>query len=389
MESVKLIIVAGLTFFFIQWLRPVALKVGLVDYADGERKLHAGSIPLIGGIAMYLGFIVGFLPTSMYYKPHFFWGIGIPFSIIIIIGVLDDLKSLSVKSRFFFQIIAVLIAAYIAEIQLDTLGNLLGWGEIQLHAFAVPFTVLAVIGMINAYNMMDGIDGLAGSLALISFASIAWLIYMSGSSVEGATLGLLFVGLLIPFLIENLTFFSAPSRKIFMGDAGSMFLGFAIGILLIYFSQGNQQVFHPVTALWITAVPLMDTIAIIVRRLLDKKSPFQADREHLHHLFLRAGYSHVGTLSIIVGLSVICAATGISGEWLEIPQWIMFLGFLGLFALYFYFIIRHPWKTSLLIKLQDKKKETPQAQNCQEREYFLIKDDKSSPDDAFSDQRNM
>jgi UDP-GlcNAc:undecaprenyl-phosphate GlcNAc-1-phosphate transferase len=350
MTPIGLFVAAVVTILALQYLRPVALKLDLVDHPDSERKVHAGSVPLIGGIAMYLGFTMGFALMNTGAANTFFWGILLAFSVIVLLGVLDDLKSLSVRIRLFFQSIAVLIVCYSAGVQLENIGDLIGLGNIGLGFLAIPFTIFAVIGIINAYNMVDGIDGLAGSLAIVTFTGIAILTLIAEQKMLGVDIAFLFIALLIPFLIKNLNLWSCPSSKVFMGDAGSMFLGFAISVMLIHLSQGEQKAFSPVTALWLTAVPLLDTIAIIIRRVVKKQSPFKPDREHLHHLFMRAGYSRFETLLIIVVFAVLCAAIGIAGELLKIADWIMFAGFLVVFAGYFYFIIKHPWKTSIFIK---------------------------------------
>ena len=125
-----------------------------------------------------------------------------------------------------------------------------------------------------------------------------------------------------------------------MGDAGSMFLGFVLAWFLIEFSQGEDRLMPPAVALWILAVPLIDTVAMMLRRVLKGRSPFAADREHFHHVLLLAGYSPKATLAIIVSVALVCAATGISAWYLGLPEHVLFYGFLTLFALYFWSIMR-------------------------------------------------
>jgi UDP-GlcNAc:undecaprenyl-phosphate GlcNAc-1-phosphate transferase len=136
-----------------------------------------------------------------------------------------------------------------------------------------------------------------------------------------------------------------------MGDAGSMFLGFVLTWLLISLSQGENRVIAPVTALWLFAMPLLDTISLMIRRLLKGRSPFSADREHLHHVLQAAGYSVNQSVLTIHGLALAAALVGVGGLYMKAPDWVMFYGFLGLFALYFCGV-RQAWKVMKVVRLR-------------------------------------
>jgi len=335
MFSEKILLISSVSCFIAIWiLYPLAIKIKLIDLPN-ERKNHSGEIPLVGGIAMFIAFVL----TLLIYIPdlNHFRGFLIGSTIIIVVGVLDDYHEISVRSRIILQLLAVIVMTSFSGLIITKLGNIFGIGSgvIELGAWSIPFTVVAAIGTMNALNLTDGVDGLAGVTALVCFLSLLYLFHLSG---QISLKPMIYIGVLIPFLWQNLS----VVKKIFMGDAGSMFLGFGVVWGVIEASQGDNAVMTPVTALWILAIPLIDTVAIIFRRILKGQSPFLADREHLHHIFLRAGYSDRQTLYILTLFSVIFAAFGILGFVYEVPEWIMFILFLVVFFCYLW-LIRHAW----------------------------------------------
>ena len=326
-------IVAAISTFILLWLLyPFAVKIRLVD-CPCERKTHEGEIPLIGGLAMFAGFVIALLVSVPDLNQA--RGILIASTIIIIVGVLDDLHDISVRARFFMQVVAVLVMTSFSEVVLSNLGNLFGLGAFQLADWAIPFTVVATVGSMNAMNMIDGLDGLAGMTALICSLAVLVLYFLAG---EIALKPLLLVGVLIPFLWCNLRHIC----KVFMGDSGSMFLGLGIVWVLVEATQGEEAVMTPVTALWIFAIPLIDMWAIMYRRMMKGQSPFLPDRDHLHHIFMRAGFSDRATLFIMSLLAAVCAAIGIFGYVYRVPEWVMFGGFMLVLAAYVWGI-RHVW----------------------------------------------
>jgi len=312
------IIVAILsTSLSIRLLRPIALKIDLVD-RPSDRKKHQGLTPLIGGMAMFIGIVSSIFISSV--DPTIAFHMVFVSMLIVIIGVLDDYQDMPVKSRFFFQITSILIMVFFAGVELKSLGNLVGNGDVLLGPWSTIFTVFAVIGTINALNMMDGIDGLAGGQSLVTFSSIAYLAYSAGNT-NSTTIALLFCAVLIVFLRNNI---STHCKKIFMGDGGSMFLGLMIAWLLVDLSQGDDRIYSPVTVLWLFAVPILDTITTILRRFIKGKSPFKPDRNHVHHIIMKFGYTSKQTLLIIIVISIIFAIIGIVGELNSIHQYVMF-----------------------------------------------------------------
>lgn len=326
-------------------LRPVAVRVGLVDIPRG-RKQHQGAVPLVGGIATYCGLALAlllFADTTL--QPLYFL---LCTGSIVLLGVFDDYLDLSVKLRLAVQTLVALGMTYSLDLHLSSLGDLFGFGVIELGVFGLPVTLLAVIAAINAFNMTDGIDGLAGMLSLVSFISIAIFMSLWGQQTYAGLAWLLALAML-PYLACNLNML--PGYRIFMGDAGSMLIGLSVIWLLLLGTQSETASFRPVTALWIIAIPLMDMVAIMLRRIRKGQSPFVADREHLHHISLRLGLTSRESLALITSLACIFACIGIIGEYLLLPDYFMLLLFLLLFAAYLY-LLQHIWR--IVSKLRHK-----------------------------------
>ena len=318
-------------------LRPLAVRVGLVDIPRG-RKQHQGAVPLIGGIASYCGLAVAllfFADTTL--QPLYFLACT---GIIVTLGVFDDYLDLSVKLRLAVQTLVALAMTYSLDLHISSLGNLFGFGIIELGIAGLPITLVAVIAAINAFNMTDGIDGLAGMLSLVSFISIAIFMSLWGQQLH-ASLALLLALAMLPYLACNLNLL--PGFRIFMGDAGSMLIGLSVIWLLLVGTQSESASFRPVTALWIIAIPLMDMVAIMLRRIRKGQSPFVADREHLHHISLRLGLTSRESLLLITSLACIFACIGIIGEYLLLPEALMLALFLLLFTVYVY-LLQHIWR---------------------------------------------
>ncbi|TMO67101.1 undecaprenyl-phosphate alpha-N-acetylglucosaminyl 1-phosphate transferase [Pseudoalteromonas aurantia] len=326
-------------------IKPLALKIGLVDLPD-SRKKHVGAIPLIGGVSIFSAVLISimfFVPLEK--KLLIYLGCA---AAIVVLGVVDDYRQLGVKIRLCVQSIVALIMMWGSELYIHNLGNIFGLGSIELGWFGIPFTVITVIAAINAFNMIDGIDGLAGAMSIITFSAILLLIAVNGG--ELSVLPLIIIATIVPYLAFNLGVSGHKGKKIFMGDAGSMFIGLSvIWLLMISTQPENNSTFRPVTALWIIAVPLMDMLAIIIRRLKKRQSPFKADRDHLHHVFMRIGFSsHKALISICI-FGLMLASIGVLGELLFVPQWIMFALFIAFFVSYS-MCIQHAWKVARFIR---------------------------------------
>lgn len=316
-------------------LTPISGKIGLVDKPTG-RKQHVGDIPLIGGLAMFASCAIAalfFVPPSAE-MTYLLAACGL----LVMTGSIDDRFDLHYQIRLAVQAIAALLLIWGANSQLTSFGNLLSFGEVNLGYLAIPITIVAVIGMINAYNMIDGIDGLSAGLTFVSLMGIYYL--MGVRIADGAqNILLLMMGALSAYLILNLHIFPKWTNKIFMGDAGSMVLGFVITAFLIRYSQGSKDVINPVTALWIAGVPLMDIFVTSIRRIRHGKNPFHPDRTHVHHIFMRAGFTKATTLIVIVAFQTITVFIGVYLEG-RVPEVVSFGLFFVLFFVYLQFIKR-------------------------------------------------
>jgi UDP-GlcNAc:undecaprenyl-phosphate GlcNAc-1-phosphate transferase len=333
------LIASGISLLAVVGLVPVANKINLLD-SPGHRKNHEGSVPLTGGLSVFAGLLVAWI-ISMPLGNAF--GIYLLCSLLLVtLGAIDDARDLPPKFRLWAQVALGALLSYGSGIYLTTFGNLFGFGVIDLVWLGPAVTIAAVIGATNAYNMMDGIDGLAGSMSLVTLTALAVLFASApGFSLELA-LAVTIAMALLPFMAANLQF-PPFRRKIFMGDAGSMFIGFSVVWLLVNGAQAENAAFRPVTALWVCAIPLMDMVAIMIRRARKGQSVMKPDRDHLHHMFLRAGLSDRQALVIITVLAVVFALAGIGGEILLVPEWAMFGLFMVLFVGYNWGI-QHAWR---------------------------------------------
>lgn len=337
-----LVVAFSASVLTIKVLLPLAPHIGLVDLPN-ERKNHDGAIPLIGGISIFTGVLIAstlFVQQSQILNLYL-----ISSALLVFIGTMDDIYDLKVAPRMIFQGIVATIMVFGAGLYISSLGDLLSTGNINLNLYGMIFTILACIAAINAFNMIDGIDGLAGSMSIITILSVAILMLISNNSAD-ILLPLILVVATIPYLFYNVSTRNPRGKKIFMGDAGSMFMGLTVIWLLVIGTQGTteqQATFRPVTALWIIAVPIMDMLAIMIRRVKNGDSPFKADNGHIHHICMRLGYTSRQSLWIISTLAIFMALIGIMGEFMQAPEWFMIFSFILMFLGYTYSISRL-WK---------------------------------------------
>lgn len=339
---------SAITALAIVILSPLARRVGLTD-RPGGRKQHEGQIPLIGGIAIFIGCTVG-LSYSGAVIPGFHAFVT-AISLLFVTGVVDDYLDVPALIKLAIQIGAALIMVYWGDLRIDGLANLFAPGPFYLGDFSAPFTVLAVVGYINAINMSDGIDGLAGSLTLVS--ALALLVAAYSASLAGETVFLtIFSATVFVFLIFNARHPLRAKAGIFLGDAGSLLCGFVIAWFVVHLAVVRPRAIDAATALWIVGVPFIDMIAVMVKRVLKGRSPFSADREHFHHLLLTAGFSVNYTVLIIAGLAAMFAFVGLIGQKLEAPGYVLFYLFVSVFMIAFV-LLQFAWRaTRLLARLR-------------------------------------
>lgn len=326
-------------------LRKVAKAVGLVDKPNA-RKLHNGAIPLVGGISICLSLLY-FIFNNPDIIPHAPLYAGC-ILILVIVGALDDKYDISFKLRFAIQGALSVAMMTLGNIELHTIGNAFGTGTITFGWLGYVITIFAVVGAINAFNMVDGIDGLLGGLSIVTFGGLGIMLAHDGQ-MNIAYLCLVMVTIMLPYILLNLGVFGR-ARKVFMGDAGSMLIGFTVIWFLLLSSQnGKNSPLQPVTALWLIAVPLMDMAAIMIRRIRRGDSPFKPDREHLHHIFQRLGLSSTQTLIVICLIAAAFAGVGIYAEMSGVPEYVMFYAFIACFIIYLS-VLCNIWKITSYLR---------------------------------------
>jgi len=326
---------------------------GLID-KPCNRKQHTGEIPLVGGLSIFIAFAISisiFLENTT--EINLFV---IASALMVYVGVLDDKYDLSVRSRLFAQFLIASLIVFGLELSFDNLGNIFGFGDIELGPFGIIFTYLAVMAAINAYNMIDGMDGLLGTIALNTILSMAILAYFHNNAFLNEFY-LIFSCVLLPFIIANLGVFPFKGQKVFMGDAGSMFIGFAVISTFIMFNYNEPSEdlkYRPIVMLYVIGLPLIDMVAIMYRRIKKGKSAFQADRDHIHHIFLRGGFGEKRTLILIAFFSLSLSTLGVLLELNKVEEYKMLFIFLCIFFVY-NMLISHAWKFSRLLKKFTKK----------------------------------
>ena len=294
------------TLFCIWLLRPLAIHIGFVD-RPGGRKNHAHSVPLIGGIALFFGFCFALLTLHLSLAPY--RGLIAGGALLILMGVVDDFRELSSRLRLIGHIMSALLLVNWGHQSIDQLGNLLSFGDIQLGVWSMPFTVVAVVGFINAINMVDGQDGLAGSVVLGQIILLMLLTFELSLFIDLAILVML-ASAIIAFLLFNMPITKNRKSMIFLGDSGSTFIAFVVAWFAIHCSQINIEVVKPMTLLWIIAFPIYDLFSVSIYRLKRGKSPFRASRDHIHHVLHLLGFK---TLLSTMFLTTISLSLGVLG----------------------------------------------------------------------------
>ncbi len=328
-------------------LHRYASRLNLLDVPT-NRKRHVGSVPLVGGISIFLGVWIGVLSCPLSIDsllPFFVASLFITFT-----GMQDDRFDISIKSRLVVEVVSIAIIIYFSDIVIVSLGDLFGMGQLTLDWIAYPFTVISIIGVINALNMVDGIDGLAGSLALIALVTMG-LIAMFGGNLIITSVAFLFSVSILPYLFCNIKLFGYNFR-VFLGDSGSMLLGFAVACLAISLTQPISNaipLMSPVTALWLFAIPIVDTVAIMIRRAIKGQSPFMPDRDHIHHVVIRMGYRDSHAFIFITSIALILTIFGVWLDFSGVSESVSFSLFL-VFSFLYIIIMQFIWRFIVMIK---------------------------------------
>lgn len=330
------IALCGLLLYF---LTPIAKKVGLVDRPN-DRKRHDVSVPLIGGIAMGISFPLSMLlfPIGLESYRILFFCVGA----LLVVGVLDDHQDIPAWAKFVTQMVIATLLVFLDKKVVFFIGDIFDTGISQgLNVFAPWLTVIAIVAIINAFNMIDGHDGLAALVTIISLGSLLFLSTYNGVGQEHFFFISLFITVVATFLIFNHSSFVGRDRQVYMGDAGSMFLGLIVAYFLIELSQRGAPVVNfgipaikPSAVPWIIGLPFLDQVSVMAKRIMKGRKLWIADRGHIHHFFLDAGFGKHLTLALLVLIHGGLVIMGILGTVFDWPDWILFWGAILVLLLY-------------------------------------------------------
>ncbi|MDZ7852006.1 MAG: MraY family glycosyltransferase [Halomonas sp.] len=339
------VLALALSALAILLLRQPAIAWGLADIPGG-RKQHQGTVPLTGGLGVFAGFLL--VQPLQPLPVGELWPLYLGLVALVACGVIDDARDMRSTVKLGVQLAVALLLVIGGQLSLDYLGQFPLAGAVHLGWLAAPVTVVAVAGLINAINMMDGVDGLAGGSAL---SVLGWLGVVAALQSQLTLLAVIvtLAASVVGFLLFNLRHPWRRSASVFMGDAGSMALGFAIAWFVVALSQSENAVVSPVAYAWLLALPVMDTLSLMVRRLRKGRSPFSADRDHLHHIFLRAGFTPGQTTVLLMLLVAALGAVGVVFSLAGVPDVLLLLGLVLLFAVHGLFVTC-AWQTSKALR---------------------------------------
>jgi len=293
MGLISFLIAISLSMMLIPLLVRIAPSIGLVDL-PGPRKIHTHVVPRVGGIAIFLGSIIPLLIWLP--KNQMFFALLSALLVLFLFGVWDDKSDIDFRVKFFGQIAAAAILVY--------------WGDIYIHQFPffedneIPqgltrlFTVFLLVGVTNAVNMADGLDGLAGGTSLLAVGCMTVTAYLA-QDVHVVVFGLALIGATLGFLRFN----TYPAR-LFLGDSGSQLLGFCSGVICILVTQNSNTALSPMMAVMVLGLPLLDMFTVMVIRISEGRSPFSADKKHIHHMFLDIGFSHREAVYVVYTIQI-------------------------------------------------------------------------------------
>lgn len=326
------IAVFGLIILF----KSLANFAGLVDVPN-DRKIHQSPTPKIGGLAIAL-FLIPYLyfeAVTLGISPSVLLGL----LILILLSYLDDIKELPALIQFLCQLLIAFFIVHFGNLSVTHLGSIIpGHPDIILSSFCRDiFSVLALVGLINAFNMLDGLNGLLGCIALM--LGVIFLCLGVYHQIQiSVVLSLLLIGSLIAFLYFNFPRVKAYPHTIFLGDIGSSLLGFLFYWMTIEFTRLPQSPLPPIMLVWCLALPLLDMLRVIIQRLRLKKNITIPDQIHFHHLLMKKGWSTRSIISLAILITLISSSIGALSLIQTVFQSYLFLGFWIIFFFYRYWI---------------------------------------------------
>ncbi len=336
----------ALVVILVMPFRKLARMLGIVDTPD-HRKQHGKAIPPIGGliiftIFMVLGVVTGIVDLQQY------WPLYVSLIILLVSGAIDDQISIHAKIKFFIHLLVACLIAFMGNVQAAYLGDLFGLGVVWTGFMSYPFTIIAIVLLINAINLMDGMDGLASGVCVAIFSWFMIAAIAAGWFSYASVLALL-IACLAGFLVFNMRNPWRRKASLFLGDAGSMSLGLCIAWFAVLLARNEAAPLEPIAVAWIIGFPIFDTCAQFYRRVRAGKDPFAPDRGHFHHHFIEAGVPVHWASIIIIAIVAIMGAIGYGGIAIGIPP--VVLTVLWVFLLLLHIAIsRKPERYVRLIK---------------------------------------
>lgn len=308
MSRLEVILIVAVCFlistFMVPIVKKIAFHIGALDIPN-ERKVHTKPMARLGGLAIFIAFLLGYM---LFANPSTEMNsILIGSFIVLLTGMLDDIKPLPALIKFSGQLLGALTVVFYGGIVIDEI-NIFGATFNLSNMFVLNYviTLFLILGCMNCINLIDGLDGLSSGVASIYFITIGIIGYIQGTMTGlDITLAFIMLGSTLGFLVHNF-----HPAKIFMGDSGTLFVGFIMGVIAILGFK-NVTVTSLITPLLILAIPIMDTTFAIIRRLLKGQSPSKPDKFHIHHQLLNLKISHVGTVLIIYLINILFALSSI------------------------------------------------------------------------------
>jgi UDP-N-acetylmuramyl pentapeptide phosphotransferase/UDP-N-acetylglucosamine-1-phosphate transferase len=298
------------TFFIHPLVWKMAIKKNMTDAPD-YRKLQKYPIPVMGGLAVFFGIITGAGVTSIFFDTYTLFTCIVAMTVMMYIGMLDDMVGLSPKMRLIIEILVIIFIVMMDKTNINDFHGLFGIGKLPVYISA-PLCIISCTGIINAVNMIDGVNGLSSGLCV--FACLCFgIVFCASYSGTMSIMAALGAGALIPFFIHNVF---GKKSKMFIGDSGTMMMGVLMCIFCLRMIDNDSLVAnnHPrlgviAFCLSVLSIPVFDTLRVMTGRIMRHTSPFHADKSHLHHLFIEMGFSHLGTTVCVISLdafNVLC-----------------------------------------------------------------------------------
>ena len=346
-DILRIILPALLALLGTLWIHPKVLKIAIlkniVDNPDA-RKLQRNPVPVMGGIAVFFGIVIGLCSSQAMFNSASTFMLISAMLVMLYVGTIDDIINLSPGIRFLIEIIVIAWLMYASSSSISSFWGLWGVNAIP-EWLSYALTIFAAVGIINAINLIDGVNGLSSGYCFMSSVLFAAYFYITGNQIM-TTLALSAAGAIIPFFLHNVF---GQSSKMFIGDGGTLVIGTMMAMFVMNILDRQADCTELVSkgvglipfSLAVMSIPVFDTLRVMSTRILNKKSPFNPDKTHLHHMFIDLGFSHIGTTISILSMNfLIVTAWFISyrlGATIDIQLYIVVtLSLLSTFGFYWF-----------------------------------------------------